>query len=220
VLYDFASAAVREHDACVAVTDDRAGELGTVCLDHTFAYALDIGPYEARGVTETFANMALAVATDTGATWVDGWSVTVTIPPCEVGCTLTPGYWKTHAGDRPPPFDDAWLALPAGPATPFFLVGASYEEVLWTVPRGNPYYILAHAYIAAELNVANGASATAVAAELDEARALFEAYAPADIAALRRGSPLAARMTWLAGRLDRYNNGLVGPGHCDEPSRT
>jgi hypothetical protein len=213
--YDFAGAAPFEYDACVTVTDDRAGELGTACDARTFAYELAVGPYEACGAEESFTNTATFVAGDTGATGADSWTVTVTVPACEVGCTLTQGYWKTHAGDRHPPFDDAWLALPAGPATPFFRSGASYLEVLWTAPRGNPYVILAHQYIAAELNGANGAAQDAVAMALDEARALFELYTPHEIASARHG-PAALRMLKLAGLLGRYNEGLLGPGHCDE----
>lgn len=215
--FDFVGAAPTERDACIAVTDDRAGVLGTACEEQTFEYTLAIGPYEACGASETFLNVASFVAADTGAYGADSWTVAVTIPPCELGCTLTQGYWKTHAGDRHPPFDDAWLALPAGPATPFFASGDSYLGVLWTPPRGNPYYVLAHQFIAAELNGANGASLAAVTVAMSDARAIFEAYTPADIAGLRHGATLPARMLKLAGVLDRYNNGLIGPGHCDEP---
>lgn len=108
--------------------------------------------------------------------------------------------------------------LPAGADTPFYLSGKTYLEVLRTPPSGNAYYILAHAFIAAEMNRLNGASFGDAAVAWNEAKAVFEAYTPAQIAVLRgrvatelRGYLLARAML-----LDAYNNGLTGPGHCDE----
>jgi hypothetical protein len=49
---------------------------------------------------------------------------------------------------------------------------------MWTAPKGNAYYNLAHQYIAAKLNVLDGASASAIAADLAQAEAWFNAYAP------------------------------------------
>jgi len=95
----------------------------------------------------------------------------------------------------------------------FFLSGQSYYEVLWTPPSGgNPYYILAHAYIAAELNQLNGASIPDdVLSAFDLATALFETYAPDQVDRSLRGDFLS-----VAEILDNYNNGLIGPGHCSE----
>jgi hypothetical protein len=89
--------------------------------------------------------------------------------PCGGGCTLTPGYWKTHSSYGPAPYDDTWAQI--GEDTIFFLSGQSYYDVLWTNPEGNAYYILAHAYIAAQLNLLNGASAPA---EVDVALAMAD----------------------------------------------
>jgi hypothetical protein len=151
---------------------------------------------------------------DTCTTGSDSWTVDVSIPPCDVGCTLTPGYWKTHSLYGPAPYDDAWLALGSdGADTLFFLSGVSYHHVLWTPPKGNAYYILAHAYIAAKLNVLNGATDTAVASTLATAEQLFANWAPSQIG---KASALRAQMVALAATLDSYNNGLIGPGHCSE----
>jgi len=82
---------------------------------------------------------------------------TCSVPCGGDGCTLTPGYWKTHSAYGPAPYDPTWALI--GEDTPFFLSGISYYEALWTEPKGgNAYYILAPAYIAARLNVLNGAS--------------------------------------------------------------
>ncbi|MDF2731105.1 MAG: hypothetical protein K0T01_2895 [Acidimicrobiia bacterium] len=134
---------------------------------------------------------------------------------CAGGCTLTPGYWKTHSINGPAPYDDTWAQI--GEGTAFFTSGKTYYQALWTAPGGNAYYILAHAYIAAELNILNGASVpTNVQTAFDSATALFGTYTPAQIAALRGNSPIRAQFTSLAGILDGYNNGLTGPGHCSE----
>lgn len=132
------------------------------------------------------------------------------IPPGG-GCTLTPGYWKTHSIYGPASYDEIWALI--GEDTPFFLSDQSYYDVLWTAPRGNAYYILAHAYIAAELNFLNGADSTAAQDAFDAATALFDVYTPADVAGLKG----AAKHAWtnLATILDNYNNGLIGPGHCE-----
>ncbi|MBN2410132.1 DNRLRE domain-containing protein [candidate division KSB1 bacterium] len=127
------------------------------------------------------------------------------------GCTLTPGYWKTHSINGPAPYDNTWAQI--GETTPFFLSGTSWYGALWTEPQGNPYWILAHAYIAAQLNFLNGADPSAAQAAFDAATTLFENNTPADAGALKGGE----KAPWLgpATTLDNYNNGLIGPGHCD-----
>jgi hypothetical protein len=87
--------------------------------------------------------------------------------------------------------------------------------VLQTNPSGgNAYFILAHQYIAARLNQANGASNTpAVDAAMAGALAFFSNSA-------NTGNPAPAKsvrgpLLDFAGTLDHYNNGLIGPGHCD-----
>ncbi len=127
------------------------------------------------------------------------------------GCSLTPGYWKTHSINGPAPYDDIWAQI--GETTPFFSSGTSWYGALWTEPKGNPYWILAHAYIAAHLNDLNDADFTVAQAAFDAATTLFENNTPADAGALKG----AAKAEWtnLATILDNYNNGLIGPGHCD-----
>lgn len=211
-----------EVDECIDVTDDQGGPLGTVCysdLPKTFEYTLEIGPYEVCG-EYTFVNVASFVTNDTGATGNDDHTVTVDVP-CEVGCTLTQGYWKTHSEYGPARWpDDTWLLiLPDGPDTTFYLSGQTYLEVMRTPPAGNAYYNLASQYIAAKLNVLSGASTTAeVDTALASADALFQQYTPTQIAALKGNNAVRKEFISLASTLDRYNNGLIGPGHCDEDS--
>jgi hypothetical protein len=209
-----------EIDECIEVSDDKHGALGTVCAGDapkTFTYSMYVGPYDACG-TYRFTNVASFVTNDTGAEGSDSWTVTVDVP-CVDGCTLTQGYWKTHSEYGPAPYDDTWAMLPNGADTPFFLSGQSYYEVLWTAPKGNAYYILAHQYIAAELNVLNGASIPSEALDAwNEAEALFSTYTPDEIGALKgkAGKDLREWFLSLAETLDDYNNGLLAPGHCSE----
>jgi hypothetical protein len=208
----FAGATMSEVDECINIADDKYSALGltTVCQSDnvkTFAYPLEIGPYATCG-DYTFVNVASFVTNDTGATGSDSHTVNVSVP-CDVGCSLTPGYWKTHSAKGPAPYDDTWALI--GEDTVFFLSGKSWYAALWTPPAGNAYWILAHAYIAAVLNDLNGADTSAITAELAAAKTLFETYTPAQVTRQVRN-----QFTSLATTLDNYNNGLIGPGHCSE----
>lgn len=236
---DFAGATINPVDACVAVDDlmavagvDLPAEaLGAVCVESapktfSFAYDHDGEPYfvDTAVCTLDLLNTAALTTADTGAIGLSEVEVIVQNASCGGdGCTLTPGYWKTHSGHGPAPYDDNWANLCSvtgapGPACedgPFFLSGASWYRVLWTPPAGNAYYILSHAYIATQLNLLNGASAPPeVQQAFAFATAKFQTTTPAQAAALKG----AARKAWVeaAGVLDMYNNGLIGPGHCDE----
>jgi hypothetical protein len=214
-LVDFAEATIHGVDACIAVTDDRYGSLGTACATEapkSFGYSMNIGPYESCGEHE-FVNVASFTAADSGANDSSSFSVAIEVP-CIIGCTLTPGYWKTHSENGPAPYDETWALLPSGASSPFFLSGQSYFQVLRTPPAGNAYYILAHAYIAAELNGLNGAATGDVDAALAAAKSLFESSTPADLAGAKGRS--RSFITMLATALDSFNNGLTGPGHCSE----
>src|SRR5690606_31830244 len=126
---------------------------------------------------------------------------------------------KTHSAYGPARWpDDTWLLiLPDGPDTIFYLSGQTYLEVMRTPPAGNAYYNLATQYIAAQLNVLSGASATAeVDAAIVAAENLFSTQSPAQVAALK--GKAANEIRQWASILDQYNNGLIGPGHCDEDS--
>jgi hypothetical protein len=211
-------------DECIDVSDTNVGSLGTVCVTEapaTFNYSLWFGSDSRADVVlvcgdNQHVNTASFAANDSGASGEDSWTVNATVA-CGYGCTLTPGYWKTHSDNGPAPYDDTWALL--GENTPFFSSGQSYYEVLWTNPQGNAYYILAHAYIAAELNQLNGSSIPAdVLSAYDAATVLFQTYTPDEVAGLKGkdGKDLRAQFIDLAYTLDEYNNGLLGPGHCSE----
>lgn len=137
-------------------------------------------------------------------------------PPPGPGCTYTAGYWANHTKYSAAKRDAGWDNLSDGEDTRFFLSGKTYLQVLKTAPRGNAYYILAKQYVAAKLNVLNGASAPdEVKGALAKSKALFEKYTPAQIAAMRSNNPVRKKFIYYAYILDQYNNGKTGPGHCD-----
>ena len=147
----------------------------------------------------------------------------VLLTTTDLGCTLTQGYWKTHSiyGPASKPNDTWDLILPDGPDTYFFFSGQTYIEVLNTPPKkGNAYYILAHQYIAAELNFLDGAGIpSAVQEAFDEATILFdnEDNTPRNIGKLKGNDPLRMDFIRLGGILEGYNS---GPGHCDDTEKS
>jgi hypothetical protein len=207
-----------EKDECIDVSDSYAEALGTVCygvdtLPQTFTYDRWIGPYNVCG-DYTVENTVSFVTNDTGATGSDSWTVNVNVP-CAGGCTLTQGYWKTHSKYGPAPYDDTWDLRDGGDA-PFFGTGKSYYQILWTVPKGgNAYYILAHQYIAAELNQLNGADVPVeVQIAMGQAETLLIQYQD-DLSIPKKGGDRELAIS-LYELLDAYNNGYIGPGHCSE----
>jgi hypothetical protein len=128
-------------------------------------------------------------------------------PPPGGGCTRTQGYWKTHIEGKK--FDDTWNSVGGPGAT--FLHGVSYISALSTPPKGDGWYILAKQYVAAILNQAAGANTSSITQTLADALALLTANAPGTLTDAENAQAVA-----LAGTLDDYNNGDIGPGHCDE----
>ena len=167
------------------------------------------------------AGVGLATDSTTGTTGTTGTTTappTTTTTPPEEGCTLTPGYWKTHADPTRKQFDATWSLLPQGPQTIFFLSGQSYIDVLnQDKSTGHAYYILAFQWIAAQLNQLAGASISgAAAAAFADGEDLFNTYTPAQIGALSGDDPLRQQFISAAATLDDYNNGVIGPGHCGD----
>ena len=122
------------------------------------------------------------------------------------GCVRTQGYW----GNKP---DVVW---PKGYSrdAQFFGSGLTWQQVLDSPTRGDAYFILAHQYIAAVLNIASGASApNSVRSVVLAAGAWFATATPGTCV---RGACQLQR-SW-ASILDEYNNGEYpgGPKHCPD----
>lgn len=209
-----------EVDECVYVDDSLVGDLGQVCANDankTIEYKYTItAPTDSCELFEV-TNVASFVTGDTEAYGDDLQMIEVEVA-CEQGCSLTQGYWKTHNEYRAPPDDATWYKLEGGlgPNTMFFNSGKTWYEVFWTAPAGNAYYNLAHQYMAAVLNGLNGADTSSMNATLAAAKTLFENNTPAQVEALK--GKAKENVTTLAGILGSYNEGTIGPGHCDEDS--
>jgi len=129
--------------------------------------------------------------------WCDPTICCAPPPEPPTGCTHTQGYWKNHPRAWPLPLDT-------------LLCGRTWMEILRDSPRGDAWLILAHQWIAASLNVASGASTPD---EVDAALAT-----PFILACVVNPADRAAALE-TAETLDQYNNGDIGPGHCDDCER-
>ena len=127
---------------------------------------------------------------------------------CGDGCTLTQGYWKNHSAHA----DNPSQQIPWPISEETLLCGETWFNIINTPPSGgNAWLILAHQWIAAELNAASGASTEALGDALDDAGDLL-ADNCGGIGDDQRGVAIA-----LAGTLGNYNEGDIGPGHCGDP---
>ncbi len=227
-------------DECVWYFDSNldAGPdpLGSVCADDddkTVDYAYLIGPFDTSedcgGVTKYNEAWLTQNSDDGSFLAASEWNVAVNVT-C-FGCTHSQGYWKTHSYHGPAPFDDTWEFLPESQDRVFFLSGQSYYEVLWTPPsKGNAYYILAHQYIAAELNGLYAATEIAgqdpadgpllppeIESSFYQAMDLLSQYTPQEVEEFKgRNKANRDQFTNLAEVLDEFNSGLIGPGACSE----
>ncbi len=135
--------------------------------------------------------------------------------PCGHGnsCTYTQGYWKTHGptGCNPSGGANVW------PVAGLTLGTVSYTDaqlcsIFNTPAAGNGLIALAHQLIAAKLNIANGADGTAVTAAIAAADALIGGLI---IPPVGSGSLAPSTTSALTTTLTSYNEGAIGPGHCE-----
>ena len=164
----------------------------TYRLDHV---AVGLGGLSPQSITGK-SSVSFEAAHGARATFFN-----VPVTPTSVGCTFTQGYYKNKGSNL----------LPAGN---FFLSGQTWLAVLETEPKqGNAYYILAHQYIAAAMNAKSASVPTAVATAIADATTYFGKASPNDWSA--NGAYSKDQLAGWADLLDSYNNGKVGPGHCD-----
>lgn len=150
------------------------------------------------------------------------FDITPPPPPPGEGCSHTIGYWKTHAGFGPQddvvtPLLPIWLGAPGG---------SNSMEVsnVWTAVnvlkmdvyghRNNGITKLMGQLLGTKLSIADGASDIDVAAAIVEADAFLAEHRWSDWSSLSH-SGKAMVMAWKD-TFDAYNNGEIGPGHCDD----
>lgn len=133
--------------------------------------------------------------------WILG-GLSIELPTYSQG-TFTQGYWKNHP--------EEW------PVTSLDLGNITYEKeqllsILKTPVKGNGLVSLAHQLIAAKLNVANGADPSSISNTIDDADLLI---GDSEIPPVGKDKLKPKETSSLIKILDSYNNGLIGPGHCD-----
>lgn len=163
-------------------------------------------------------NVNTATIRETGAS--DSATVVVNCIPVSDGCSLTIGYWKTHAGfgpqpDRVTPLLPQYLGTFGGSKTVTVGDAATAVNVL-SMNLGSPSNGITKLYaqlLGAKLSIANGASSSAVATTIAQADAFLATYDHTHWDSLSRTMKNQVN-AWMS-TLDSYNNGLIGPGHCD-----
>ncbi len=131
-------------------------------------------------------------------------SVTCPPPPPDGGCTFTQGFWKNHP--------EVW------PVSSLTLGTVSYTDVqlgeIFDQPvAGNGLISLAHQLIAAKLNIASGADPTAISQAIVDADALIDGLVVPPVGS---GFLSPDDTSDLVDALTDFNEGVTGPGHCDE----
>ena len=129
--------------------------------------------------------------------------IVVTTAPLAQNCTFTLGYWKNH--------ELAW------PVTSLTLGTVNYTaaellQILNEPAQGRKLVILAHQLIAAKLNIANGANMSSISTTITSADLLI---GPKVVPPIGSGTATNQPTTTYSNTLDDFNNGLIGPGHCD-----
>jgi len=150
---------------------------------------------------------------DTGQTHTASATVDVYTGPCAQGCTLTIGYWKNHARAIPQ-YLPIWLGN-AGGAQSVQVTSAAQAVALLNMSgdASNGINKLYAQELAAKLNIASGADGSAVAGTISAADSFLATHNSASWNGLTPAEQQQV-LTWMT-TLDNYNNGLIGPGHCN-----
>ena len=149
------------------------------------------------------------------------WDAGMHMPPQD-GCSYTIGKWKNWTGLGPQP-DLVSPLLPimlgdAGGAKSLDVVDVGMAvDLLSQHVYGNPGNGITKLYaqmLGSKLNVANGASDADIADTLAAADAFLADHDHTDWKGLSKADQMMV-LDWKS-MFDAYNNGLIGPGHCDE----
>ncbi|MDH4157439.1 MAG: DNRLRE domain-containing protein [candidate division Zixibacteria bacterium] len=140
----------------------------------------------------------------------------------EDGCSHTIGYWKTHAGFGPQadvvtPLLPIWLGDAGGAKSLPVTTATIAVNVLKMKTYGDGSNGITKLYaqlLGAKLSIADGAGDAAIADAIDDADAFLANHNWMDWEGLSEEDRDMV-MGWQD-MFDDYNNGYIGPGHCDE----
>jgi hypothetical protein len=142
--------------------------------------------------------------------------------PPDSGCTRSKGYWKNHAGFGPQddvvtPLLPIWLGTPDGNESILADSAQIAYDILTQHVYGEPSNGISKLYaqlLAAKLNIASGASDDDVEDVIGDADEFLAENSWEDWSDLTRDEKNMV-LGWKD-MLDGYNNGIIGPGHCDD----
>jgi hypothetical protein len=126
------------------------------------------------------------------------------------GCTFTQGYWKTHGPIPTGNNVNEWAVTELTLGSVLY-TDLQLQAIFDTPAGGNGLISLAHQLIAAKLNVANGADDSAVAGAIAAADALIGSLVVPPVGTDSLSSSATSALTTT---LTNYNEGSIGPGHC------
>ncbi len=137
------------------------------------------------------------------------------------GCSLTIGFWKTHAGFGPQadvvtPLLPIWLGTSGGTHSINVNSAQIAHDLLTQHVYGEPSNGITKLYaqmLGTKLNIANGADGSAVGNIIALADAFLAAHDYTDWDGLSKADKKLIN-GWKS-IFDDYNNGDIGPGHCD-----
>ncbi|MCM2271116.1 MAG: hypothetical protein NDJ18_00955, partial [candidate division Zixibacteria bacterium] len=141
-------------------------------------------------------------------------------PPQE-GCSHTIGYWKTHAGFGPQAdvvtqYLPIWLGTAGGAESYQVTTAAMAVDFLNMNVYGDDSNGITKLYaqlLGTKLSIADGASGDDVAAAIAAADAFLALHNYTDWAGL--SSAQKEMVLGWKDTFDHFNNGLIGPGHCN-----
>lgn len=141
--------------------------------------------------------------------------------PTEDGCTHTIGYWKNWNGLGPQPdmvtqYLPIWLGNADGQYSVQVTTAVMSYEILsmsWDSQKNGIIKLYAQ-LLGAKLSIASGADGSAVAGVITDADNFLAAHPWSSWYSLSKTDQKMVN-AWME-TLDLYNNGYIGPGHCDE----
>lgn len=226
------TATISEHDAAATLKDaltcpdgfsctPASSDFGTVTGTGSKSYTVSVQNLSALcDSTFNLVNTATLTEQDSQSAHPSSASVNLYTDKCDVGCTLTIGFWKTHAGftgnnpDRVTPNLPILLGTPGGAKTVTVQSATQAVTLLsFSGDASNGINKLYAQLLGAKLNIKNGADGSAVASTISSADTLLANKNAADWSSLSKAQQASVNALMTA--LDNYNNGLSGPGHCN-----